>query len=79
MSPTFKYERGYRFYMWSREEDRAHVHVSKAGLEAKIWLEPVVEVYENDGFSQKELGVILKIVKENENDFKTKYKQRLGR
>jgi len=36
--------RGYRFYFFSREEARPHVHVQHATGEAKLWLEPIIEV-----------------------------------
>ncbi|MCF5762342.1 DUF4160 domain-containing protein, partial [Aeromonas veronii] len=44
---------GYRFFFYSNEGDPlepAHVHVSKAGNEAKIWLEPETVLSRNDGF-----------------------------
>ena len=40
MSPTLFRERGYRFFFFSREEARMHVHVYHADGEAKFWLEP---------------------------------------
>ena len=40
VSPTVFRERGYRFYFFSREELRMHVHVISADGEAKFWLEP---------------------------------------
>jgi len=44
MSPTVLHVRGYRFYFFSREEARPHVHVQHATGEAKLWLEPTIEV-----------------------------------
>jgi len=78
MSPIFRNENGYRFSIFSNEEKRMHVHVYKGKNHAKIWLEPVVELSENRGFSEKELNNILKITKKNEEDFKTKYKAHIG-
>jgi hypothetical protein len=43
MSPTIFRESGFRFYFFSREEKRMHVHVQCAEGEAKYWLEPAVE------------------------------------
>jgi hypothetical protein len=40
MSPTIFREGGYRFYFFSREEPRMHVHVHCADGEAKFWIEP---------------------------------------
>ena len=42
MSPTVFRERGYRFYFFSREESRKHVHVHGPDGEAKFWLEPEI-------------------------------------
>ena len=46
VSPTVLRIRGFRFYFFSREEPRMHVHVYHANGEAKFWLEPTVEVAE---------------------------------
>ena len=73
MSPTFKTEKGYRFFTWSKEENRKHVHVSKDDNIVKIWLEPNIEIAENKGFSEKELNKIIKIVNENEKEFNSKW------
>ena len=78
MTPTFKSEKGYKFSIFSNEEKRMHVHVFKDNNNAKIWIEPIVELAENRGFSEKELNRIMKIVKENEDDFKTKYQAYIG-
>jgi hypothetical protein len=42
----FRY-RSYRFYFFSREEARMHVHVISPGGEAKFWLEPKIELAVN--------------------------------
>ncbi|MDR1343272.1 MAG: DUF4160 domain-containing protein [Prevotellaceae bacterium] len=78
MSPTFKNKDGYKFFVWSNEENRIHVHVNKGNSNAKVWMEPEIEISENKGFSKKELSVILKTVKENEIEFKAKYRAHIG-
>ncbi len=40
MSPTIFREGPYRFYFFSREESRIHVHVASGDGEAKFWLSP---------------------------------------
>ena len=60
MSPKFKQENGYTFKIYSNEEERKHIHVVKAECEAKFWLEPVVELAENYGFSNKDINRITK-------------------
>lgn len=37
--------KGFRFYFFSREEPRAHVHVQHAEGEATFWIEPTVELH----------------------------------
>jgi len=44
MSPTVFRERGYRFYFFSREEPRIHVHVQHSDGEAKFWLDPIISL-----------------------------------
>ena len=39
MSPTLFREGEFRFYFFSREERRMHVHVYATNGEAKFWLE----------------------------------------
>lgn len=55
MSPTVFRESGYRFFFFSREEERMHVHVQAAEGEAKFWLEPEIELATNYHFSRKQL------------------------
>ena len=78
MSPLFKSEKGYRFSIFSNEESRMHVHVFKDTHSAKVWLEPIVELAENRGFSEIEMNRIMKIVRKDEDDFKAKYKAHIG-
>lgn len=40
MSPTVFREGGYRFFFFSREEERKHVHIVSGECEAKFWLVP---------------------------------------
>ena len=44
MSPTIFRYCPFRFFFFSREEDRLHVHVQSADGEAKFWIEPVIEL-----------------------------------
>jgi len=39
--------KGFRFYFFSREERRQHVHVQHADGEAKFWTDPGVELAAN--------------------------------
>lgn len=79
MSPTFHKEDGYAFKIFSNEEERIHIHVVKAECEAKFWLEPVVELCDNYGFSSKDIKKISQIIEQNGNEFKLKFTEHIGK
>jgi hypothetical protein len=56
---------GFTFFFYSNEGDPrepAHIHVRKAGAEAKLWLVPQVQLARNDGFDARTLRYIVGIV-----------------
>jgi hypothetical protein len=56
----------YRFFFWSRENNEPpHVHVRRDRLEAKFWLDPIVELAQNWGFSPHELNVVRRHIEEH--------------
>jgi hypothetical protein len=79
MSPTVFRHRGYRFYFFSREEDRQHVHVSCADGEAKFWLSPEVALAENCGLSAQQVTEALKIVQERRDELVERWRQHFRR
>ncbi len=53
---------GFRFHFYSHEPNEPpHVHVEKAGKEAKFWLRPFT-LADNDGFSVADLRRISAIL-----------------
>ena len=64
MSPTVFRQGAFRFFFFSREEPRMHVHVSHTDGEAKFWLEPKIEFAMNQGLSNKQLSVVEALVHE---------------
>ncbi|SMO36476.1 DUF4160 domain-containing protein [Gracilimonas mengyeensis] len=70
MSPTVFRFKGYRFFFFSREEDRIHIHVIHAEGEAKIWIEPQIEIETSYGLNSKQLKEILEQVNEHENEIR---------
>ena len=68
MSPTIFRERGYRFYFFSREESRMHVHIQHSDGEAKFWLKPIIELAQNFGLSSQELREVESLVKLHEQE-----------
>jgi hypothetical protein len=71
MSPTVLREAGYRFFFFSREESRMHVHVYCGDGEAKFWLEPEIKLAHNFALSRKQLKIIEKIIEEHKNEIST--------
>jgi hypothetical protein len=54
MSPTILRIGGYRFFFFSREESRMHLHVVSAKGEAKYWLEPSVVLAKSYNYSSSQ-------------------------
>ena len=75
MSPTVLRIRGYRFFFFSREESRKHIHVYCPKGEAKIWLEPEVSIANNYKLGEKEINEIFQIVKANKDEFIRSWKK----
>ena len=76
MSPTIFRERGLRFYFFSREEARIHVHVLGADGQAKVCLEPSIEVAYNHRLRVTTVGIALALIREREHDIRTAREQR---
>ena len=70
MSPTVFREGGFRFYFFSREEPRMHVHVHGQNGEAKFWLEPAVELAQNSGLSPREIHDACRLIQEHEDEIR---------
>ena len=75
MSPTVFREAGFRFYFFSREEPRMHVHVQSSNGEAKFWLEPEIQIAQNHGLSMRELNEADSLIKEHQNEIRTAWQQ----
>ena len=68
MSPTvFKYK-NYRFFFFSREEKRMHVHVECPEGEAKFWIEPVVALSAHSKLTDKQLEILKKVVEDRKHE-----------
>ncbi len=65
MSPTIFIEKGYRFFFFSREEPRMHVHVHCSDGEAKYWLEPDIVLAKNYLLSRRQLKQIKQLIEEH--------------
>jgi len=78
VSPTVFRERGYRFFFFSREEPRIHVHVMSGSGEAKYWLEPEIELAKNHQLSGKELREVEEIIEAHLHELKTAWDAHFG-
>ena len=70
MSPTIFRDGSLRFYFFSREELRMHVHVKSPDGEAKFWMEPTIEVAQNYGLTARQLNAALKSIQEHEDEIR---------
>ena len=77
MSPTLLRRGPYRVYIYSYDcQEPRHVHVDREDKSAKFWLDPVVALEINYGFSRSELRRIerlltshLPLLRERWNEF----------
>ena len=77
MSPTILREKGYRFFFFSREETRMHVHVTCPAGEAKYRLEPEIELAKNHKLTRVQLKEIENLIEVHYNDFKSAWEKHL--
>lgn len=78
MTPTVFRSGRYRFFFYSREESRPHVHVVTPDGEAKFWLEPTVSLADYVGFKDRELNKLQQIVERRKNEFKEAWEKYFG-
>ena len=78
MSPTIFREAGYRFYFFSREEPRMHVHVQCADGEAKFWIEPRIEAAQNVGMSKRHLQAARQLVETHVDEIRRAWREHFG-
>ena len=79
MSPTVFRQGPYRFFFFSREEQRVHVHVLSPDGEAKFWLEPTVALAHFEGLNQRQLKQLHRIVEERNDEIRKTWKEHFGR
>lgn len=78
MSPTVFRKSGYRFFFFSREEERVHVHVVSGDGEAKFWLEPEIELARNHRYVRHQLKEIESIIEEHSDELVAAWQQHFG-
>lgn len=65
----------YRFFFFSKEESRKHVHITCSEGEAKFWIEPIVSLANNRGLSNKQLRHLQELVDEHIEDIANAWKK----
>ena len=74
MSSTIFKEAGFRFFFFSREEPRMHIHVQCGSGEAKFWLEPNLDLARNQGLNEKELGKARILIEERIDEIRSAWR-----
>ena len=75
MTPTVFKEDGYRFFFFSREESRMHIHVVSGDGEAKFWLEPEIQLAKNYRLSKKQLKNIERLIQGHYDELTSAWQQ----
>jgi len=78
MSPTIFRKKGYRFFFFSREESRIHVHVVSGAGEAKFWLEPSLKLARNYRYNQQQLKEIESLIESHYHELLRAWQQHFG-
>jgi hypothetical protein len=68
MSPTVFRIGNFRFYFFSREEEKMHVHVVSPDGEAKFWMEPIISLANYTGFNERQLRRLQQLVEEHRRE-----------
>jgi hypothetical protein len=75
LAPTVFRKGSFRFFFFSREESRIHIHVTHTDGEAKFWLEPSIELALNKGLNSKQVSEALLLVQQHREDILNAWKQ----
>ena len=78
MSPTVFRAGPFRFFFFSREEERLHIHVQSADGEAKFWVEPKIELARNHGLSDQDLRRVEQLIEEREQEIRDAWASHFG-
>lgn len=78
MSPTIFRDGAYRFYFFSREELRRHVHVQCPDGEAKFWLEPEIALAQNYGLNDRQLRTAAGLIEDHADEIRTAWDRHFG-
>ena len=78
MSPTVFRYKNYRFFFFSYEESRMHIHILSPDGEAKFWIEPLVALANYQGLNDRMLNELNKLVEKHKHEIIEKWKKHFG-
>jgi len=78
MSPTIFRDGSFRFYFFSREETRLHVHVQCPDGEAKFWLEPEIALAQNYGLNERQIRAALALIEGHADEIRSGWRKHFG-
>jgi hypothetical protein len=55
-----------------------HVHVHHEKGEAKVWLEPAIEIAASHGLSRRQVAAALRLIREHEDEIRAAWKEHFG-
>lgn len=56
-----------------------HVHVDCGHGEAKFWMEPEMELAQNQGLTSADLRIVKDLIEEHQDEIKTAWRKHFGR
>lgn len=80
MPVIFRLE-GLRFHFYSDEGDPrepVHVHIAKAGADAKFWLHPEIRLAYNRGFDARTIRHLRNVVEDHRNQIEEAWNEHFG-
>jgi hypothetical protein len=63
----------FRFFFFSREEERLHIHIQSAYGEAKFWVEPRIELARSHGLRR-----VRELIEEREQEIRDAWASHFG-
>lgn len=78
MAPTVFRHGAFRFFFFSREELRMHVHVAHTDGEANYWLEPQIELALSQGLSRSQLAAALSLLNDHYEEIVHAWRSHFG-
>jgi hypothetical protein len=79
VSPTVLRIGSLRFFFFSREEARIHIHVQAPEGEAKFWLDPEITLADHVGLRPAALKRIERLVRKHEVEIREAWKRHFRR